>query len=267
MAWSGPPRGIPYPATWNSGASPMSVRRPRWRVGEHWQEVIRDHFESFARDAELSAQIERDLGDFEKIKAAPGGAPLPGSGRCRPQAELIERTDLEGTTTVMVLDLPNTIRSLRPSEAEPWGKSPEELFAVGLRNVLEGEAPQYETIEAGEGLVLQTASGPSHFVADRVLDLESMPGAVGRHGSLVAIPHRHALIAYPIDGIDAVQAINILLPMALGMEQEGPGSITPNVYWYTVGRFVNLPYRIEGKSIQFMPPPDFTELLNQLAPS
>jgi hypothetical protein len=49
------------------------------------------------------------------------------------------------------------------------------------------------------------------------------------------------------------------------MEREGPGSITPNLYWYRDGRFTLLPYEIANKQFNFRPPDELVDLMNQLA--
>ena len=51
----------------------------------------------------------------------------------------------------------------------------------------------------------------------------------------------------------------------VGMHRDGPGSITPNLFWYRDGTFEQLPYELEGNQLSFAPSDDFVELLDQLS--
>jgi hypothetical protein len=85
-------------------------------------------------------------------------------------------------------------------------------------------------------------------------------------GALAAAPHRHAVLYHVIRDRSAIKAINAMIPAAFGMFQEGPGSISPNLYWWQSGRLTLLPSRVTAKSIEFAPPPEFVEnVLNRLA--
>jgi hypothetical protein len=94
--------------------------------------------------------------------------------------------------------------------------------------------------------------------------LNELPGALGPHGTLVAIPHRHMMLFHRIDTADVVFAIQRLGILAVNLDEQGPGSISPNLFWYHNGRFTNLPFEIEADTFSFRPPPEFVEMLNEL---
>jgi len=83
-------------------------------------------------------------------------------------------------------------------------------------------------------------------------------------GSLIGVPHRHAVIIYPIESLQVVQAINRLIPTIHGMHNEGPGSISNKLLWYQDDEFRDLPYGVEGNKLRFMPPEFFVEMLNSM---
>ncbi len=182
-----------------------------------------------------------------------------------PREHVLYREDLPGTVTVLVYDLPETIQQVRPEETTGWGKATDELFALGLDNVRRKPRPQIRRAELPGGVRLTVFSGNSFFVATEALRLAQFPGCTGRHGALVGVPTRHALLAYPIDGAQVVKAMLLLVPVILGIYGQGPGAVSPRLYWYHEGRFEDLPYILKDRQPQFAPPAEFIALIRSLA--
>ena len=238
---------------------------------EHdWPMMVAEHFDRLllgsTRDEEIIAQI----GDFEAVRdrlavrlwhenllAEVGGQGGPGDA-------LIYRTDLEGTASVLVLDLPGSIKNVTPDEAKPWGKRPEDLFRLALENVPELCKPQVSRFELPNGQASYLITGEEFYVATYALLLHRFPECIGTYGALVGVPNRHAVISHPIEDLRIVEAVKSLVTAAVYMEQKGPGSITSDVYWYHDGRFTRLPYDINGNELDFRPPDELVEMLNGL---
>lgn len=179
--------------------------------------------------------------------------------------KLICRTDLEGTVSVLVFDLPTSIRNVTPDDVEKWQKPVDELFRVALSNTLENNPPKLQEQSLPDDLKVWVFLGDNFYVASQTLLLEHFPQCLGAHGAIVGIPRRQTLICYPINSLEVLKALNYLPIIINAMEKEGPGSITPNVYWYTHGRFVNLPYELSETTYSLTPPEEFVEMLNELA--
>lgn len=47
--------------------------------------------------------------------------------------------------------------------------------------------------------------------------------------------------------------------------ENNPGSLTQKIYWYHEGSYVNLPFERSSDRIQFFPPQEYLDELNQLA--
>ena len=120
-----------------------------------------------------------------------------------------------------------------------------------------------KAIEAGDLRIL-AFTGESYFTASHALFLEDYLRPVPEHGALLAVPHRHSVMFYPIVGTDAVHAVQTMLPAAFGMFHEGPGSISPDLYWWRRDRIVHLPSKMTAKQATFRPPEEFVEMLNGL---
>ena len=124
--------------------------------------------------------------------------------------------------------------------------------------------PTIEQVEIQPGVSFTAYSGESFFTASFALMLDQLDGATSPNGTLVAIPHRHMLLFHSIHTADAIFAVQHLGVLAVNLDQQGPGSISPNLFWYRDGRFVNLPFRLEGDTFNFRPPDEFMKMLNGL---
>ena len=234
---------------------------------DQWESIIEGHFHVLDKGRTELSELENKAKDFSQVSHMLAVRIWP-----REYADqiglsnLVCREDLEGTVTTLVLDLPSSIRNVQPDEAKSWDKNYHDLFDLGLENVWKNCQPERreETIPPGVRVMFLTSD--NFFVASHALLLERHPQLIGRYGSLVAIPHRHILICHPIENANVVEAVNHLIFFAHGMEKEGPGSISPFLYWYRDGQFRTLPYVLnpDKKAIEFTPPDEFVQLLNEV---
>lgn len=233
---------------------------------KEWSALIRAHFATMEQSEQETRELELKIGDFMQVKGMllvrlMSDASVPAD------FPLISRVDLPGTLSFLVFDLPSTVRSVRRDEAAVWGRSTEELFAVALENVRRTVLPDITRQELKDDQQAVILTGESFFVASHALLIEDHPECLGTHGALVAVPHRHCMITYPINGAEVVKVVDVMGIVALGMEREGPGSISPKLYWYHRGRYLELPFEFTKDAFNFYPPDEFTAMLNSLAAS
>jgi hypothetical protein len=174
---------------------------------------------------------------------------------------------LEGTLSVLVYDLPNSTETVTPNQAQAWGQSDEQLFEKALQNTIADYPVEVVETDLDDGQTFYLLGGEEFYVSSHVLALESYPFCIGPQGALVGVPNRYAVLCYPISGVETVSAVNHLIPMIHHMEIEGPGSISPNLYWYREGKFLTLPYVLEDDRIEFNAPNSFIEMLIELGGS
>ncbi len=229
---------------------------------EKWPALVTDHFDRIERSRSEADGLD-DLGrEFErarpllKVRLYPSDFPTP------PGA--VSRMLAPGLVAALVYDLPTAIALVPADHIKAWGRPTDDLFSVGLDNV-RAEGPITPQATDVGGATIHAMLGSSFFVASRALLLEGIVKATP-FGAAVAIPHRHAVLYHAIEDRRAVAAIQAMLPAAFGMFQEGPGSVTPNLYWWRPSGFTHLPARVTAKSIEFAPPSEFVDLvLNRLA--
>ena len=229
---------------------------------EQWPQRIADHFDALAAAAKDHEKFNVREAAFEQVKEML--AVRIGDKESLPLDKMLFRRDLPGTISYLVFDLPNSVESVPPELPQKWGKDVDELFALALANVKRSANPSVEEVEIQPGITFTAYSGDSFFTASFALMLNDLQGATGPHGALVAIPHRHMLLFHRIDNADAIFAVQHLGVLAINLDEQGPGSISPRLYWHRDGQFVDLPFRIEGDTFNFRPPDEFMKMLNAL---
>jgi hypothetical protein len=230
----------------------------------NYQDVVKYHFDTFAKNKLFDKEFKKIITDFEQVKDYIGVRLYPDDYIPETAKQVSMWKNFAGDIiALLVFDLPHSVQSITTDEAQKWNKTFDELFETGLKNIQEKYPPEISKEKFSEFEIWFIQA--SHFYAPNIIfDFELQQKLMGAYGSLIGIPHRHAVIIYPIENIKVVEALNALIPTIYGMNQEGPGSISNNIFWYKDGHYEDLPYKIEDNKIQFYPPEDFLQLLNTL---
>ena len=235
-------------------------REPR----ESWPVTIADHFQNVLRSQQEGAEITALAADLARVRTllkiriyggSPGGEAMERMV-CRPLAE--------GLIAALVYDLPSSVCSVDRDATAAWGLDDDALFDLALQNVGNEPAPSRRTVDLGGGAQLTAILGETFFTASQALCLQDFLDAPAPHGALVALPHRHCLLFHPIRDGKVIAAVNGIIPMAFGMFREGPGSISPSLYWWQAGRFTLLPSEMTEAHMTFTPPDAFVAVLEKL---
>lgn len=232
-----------------------------------WEPTIREHFDNAFRSTRDSEELDSRSGSLEGVRACIKVrlyhtdylAQMGDTG-------LVHRVPAEGLIETLVYDLPGSVRTVPPDHVQKWGVADDELFRIGLENVrLEQPPPVRQQFDVGKGAVLQALVGDSFFTASHVLFLDEHLRPPPEFGAVVAVPHRHAVLFHPIEDMRVIGAVNSMIPIAFGMYQEGPGSLSAGLYWWRGGRLTLLPTKVNAQSISFSPPKEFVdEVLSRL---
>ncbi len=232
----------------------------------NYSKIVSDHFDSMLRANKFETEFNKIVHDFEKVKKYIGVRLYSNDYVEHIGKELTVGKDFAGDIYLMLIfDLPESITNVQPHQIEQWGKSLEELFEVGQQNIKHNYPLNISQHKFNE-LTIWFIEGNHFFAPNIVFDLNNYPKLLGSKGSIVGIPHRHSVIIYPIANLEVVTAINQLIPAIYGMNEEGPGSISNNLFWYNDGQFENLPYKIKDNKLQFFPSQNFAEMVKTLSP-
>ncbi|WP_329098000.1 immunity 49 family protein [Streptomyces sp. NBC_01439] len=165
------------------------------------------------------------------------------------------------------LDGPTSVRSLTDGDVERVGI--EELGQAAYANLMRVPVT-YEEIPVEGRATLHSVYGDSHFVASKALYLgelarqvtgEPLPSA----GALVVVPTRHLLAFHPVVDGSVVDALNDLAAYALGAYEDGPGPLSPRVYWWHQGGLTSLTVVDEDtRTLSLQPPQSLLGLMKGL---
>ena len=133
-----------------------------------WGQIVADHFRTLEKSQSEQKVLEKRLTDFDRVQELLAVRLWPESylGELD-EKRMIYRTDLPGTISALVYDLPSSIRNVTPDECDTWARTKDELFSLALDNVREISVPDESEQDIGEGIHVH-ASRPteSFFVAD-----------------------------------------------------------------------------------------------------
>jgi len=224
-----------------------------------WAATVREHFDNAFLSSRDAVELDERAGLLENVRAALK-VRLYHRDYLAQMGEdgLIHRTPAQGLVETLVYDLPGSVRTVPPDHARNWRVPEAELFRLGLDNVkAERPAPARQTFGVGKGATIQALVGESFFTASHALFMEEHLSDPARYGALVAVPHRHAVLFHPIHDFRVMAAVNSMIPIAFGMYQEGPGSVSAGLYWWKGGKLTLLPTKVTSQSVTFSPPDDF----------
>jgi hypothetical protein len=232
-----------------------------------WPATIARHFDSAFGCARESAEVDARANSLEAVRPYLKVRIYHADYREQVGADrLVHRVPAEGLVETLVYDLPGSVRSVPPDHARRWGLGEAELFRIALENVRAEPRPAVQAFDVEGGAAFHALVGDSFFTASHALFLEEYLRPAPEHGAVVAVPHRHAVLYHAIRDMRVMLAIQSMIPVAFGMYQEGPGSISAGLYWWQgAGRLTHLPTHVRSTSVEFSPPDAFVrEVLNRL---
>ena len=222
---------------------------------DRWGRVVQEALHGLA----LSVQEKVDLADVEVVR------PLLRSRVYTEGAVIADDVVSEplafGLVEVLVAEVAGAVRSLPTAVVDGWGVARPELFVQARRQVLDAGLLTRRELDL-DGVVLTALESPSPFAATHVHWLPSyldVPPA----GALVALPTRHLILVAPLRTREAtLAAAQALLVNADRLWQDGPGELSPDLWWWRPPQLVLLP----GTPTSLSPPPEFVEVLDALPP-
>ncbi|MFE0137960.1 hypothetical protein ACFWY6_41365 [Streptomyces sp. NPDC059037] len=169
----------------------------------------------------------------------------------------------------VALDTPDNVRVLDDSDVAlvEW----ETLAAAARRNLL-SEPVNYNTADLPGGAVLHILGHPeSVFAASKVLVFEEAVRvnggpAIPDEGVLLVVPNRHNLVFYPLTDHHVGEAANALAQFGQGAYEDGPGRLSPRVFWWRAGALTSITlFDPESRTMSISPPDELMTIMRRLA--
>ena len=228
-----------------------------------WSDLIRSHFDSIFEVGANESALSVPMSDFASVRTRLRSRLYP-VDVVNHATEVVYRSGPEGTLEVLAIDLPTTVRTVSKSEVDGWGLSTDDLFNIGQHNLRHAGLLNGNSVQLDEGIAITLFSGDAFYAASHALIIDAYLPRENPHGILVGIPKRDVLLMHTIRNVGAMEAAVAMLQVIIGMHQDGPGSISPFLYWHLDGEYVTLPYELTGKSLRFQPTAEFVELIDEL---
>lgn len=210
---------------------------------ENWSETVRRHFDTLLTGTPQAAEFLETLeADFQRAKEYLKVRIHP-TGYAAGLGATVSEPLAEDLISVLVYDLPDQVASVHPNHVAKWGVPQHDLFQLGLRNVRDTGLLTPQRIDLGEGAYLDHYEDlEDYFGASHALLLHEYFNPLPELGILLSVPHRHGMVVHPIRNRSARVSLNALLYYTPRLYEQGPGSITPSIYWYHAGCLTQIPY-------------------------
>jgi hypothetical protein len=145
----------------------------------------------------------------------------------------------------------------------------DELFDLALEQTRAGTADlELERRDFpnpdGSATSVWTLSSYSPFTATHGLWADTLAPPPSEHGTLVAMPGRHLVIAHPIRNLGVVSAVNHLLALSTQVAAADAGTISDGIYWLRDGELERLEHEVVDGQTRFIPSEGFLGVLNSL---
>lgn len=231
---------------------------------QEWPDIIGPHLD-LSDAADVKAMAAMTLGSpYAQLAGQLALRIHPEDYLANMEQHVLHRCDLPGTVTVLVIDLPRSVMAVPTPIADGWGVPREQLFARALQNVVAMGPTPWTELPLPPVMRLDALMGQHTYIASHALRLGQCLPRIGRHGNLIAVPHRHILLSHPIDGDKLVPSVEALQLMAEGMHREGPGSISPHLFWRRPDGVFELQRNLlQGGRRRLVATPDFARLMQQ----
>jgi hypothetical protein len=230
---------------------------------DDWPALVSDHISTIV----TAIEEPLDLSDFELAQHLLRTRIYPAEAD---NGILAARPFAPGLIEAVVVDTPTTVRTVTIEEMEEWPVSGDALFVLGRSNVRSDGQLQVEEQYLGENVRVIVLHGWTFYAATHLAWLDEYID-MGPYGALVVVPSRSLIAAYPIRAggyrlESAVRAAAAQLQShAHQAYEEGPGSLSPHLFWWRNGALTLLETRFDGDSLVL--PPEFLAALITRTPS
>lgn len=232
------------------------------RDRDEWRDLISTHLRTMT--AHLSDIVEPfsmiDL-RIRLVPDTPADAETFERFGARPYAE--------GIVSLLAVHVSDAVRCVPADEIEALGWDLDEAWnSASVQTELLERPDELHVIDLGNSSFVHVF-GERPFTASliRVVDqLIDTAAVIGDEGAVVAIPSRHSIFVHPVDYSTNVDAMNAMVPIVRQLYRQGPGSVSPHLYWWRNGTLTWIPTFFEGDehglTVESYPPPELLELIS-----
>lgn len=234
-----------------------------------WNTVIRGHFSNLF--VSIDAQNQLDPKNYETVKKSLSLRIYPKEtvdARGGPE-QLVARTDMDGTYTLLMLDLPGAFTPVQKKMFDGWNKDQAEVFRAAQENVdTQKMEKTTQSFDFQGSHVEITIIGNENYAASYALNLmNNSPELVGEWGCVVSMPNKALVNLCKISRekpLDFVKFIQMTLPFNEKAYRDHPQPISDHYFWYYKGTFTLIAVMTDDKGgVQVVAPVALGELMSK----
>lgn len=233
-----------------------------------WTSVITEHFNnifiSWDEQKKIDPENYESVKKYLSIRIYPKGLVMQRGG---PES-LIVKSDLEGTFTLLMLDLPGAFTPVQKEIFDLWKKDSVQVFAAAQANVNKQQIEKVtRSFDIGGTSVEMSFLGNEDYAASYALDLaNNSPELVGEWGSVVALPNKGLVDICkiskdkPLDFVKFIQNSKSLIEKSY---DEHPQRISDQFFWYYKGKFTKIMVGEVNGTVNVISPYGLTQLMTE----
>ena len=232
--------------------------RPR----DEWSRLITEHLRTMTAHLD---QIAEPFSIFDlRIRLVPDSPADASTLR-----QLGGRPFADGIVQVLAVDVDDAVRSVPTSEIAANGWNIDEAWASARVQTELLEVPdEINVIDIG-GADLIHVFGERSFTAGTIGvidDVIAEYAVIGELGAIVAMPLRHSVLVHPIDDASVRSGIAGMIPISRQLFKQGPGAVSPHLYWWRDGALEWIPTFFDGtiSGVEFYPSPELADVVADL---
>ena len=234
-----------------------------------WDKVIQEHFDKIFTSIDEQKKIDPE--NFESVKKYLSIRIYPTEtvNQRGGITNFVAKTDLEGTYTLLMLDLPGAFTPVQKQIFAIWKKDTLEVFKIAQQNINKQQIEKVTQKFDIDGASIEISFlGNEDYAASYALDLiNNSPELVGEWGSVVALPNKGLVDLCKISKdkpLDFVKFIERTKPLVAKSYQEHEQPISDQYFWYYEGKFTRINVLTgAGGNINVISPFGLTELMTR----
>ena len=189
------------------------------------------------------------------------GAPWGDMGKNPPAAKALVPNVVD---LGLVVDSEHSVHYVHEEDLERWAVGFDDLFPAAMGNLRRrSSAAAWMTFDQAPGVLLYV-SGDSYDAA-RMLVLRELLNPWPAEGAIVGVPFRDQLMCVRFDGIDALKAIQGMIPVLKGAHDTESYKISDQLFWFDGESWEPIGVKYEKGNLAIQPGARFTGALERFA--
>lgn len=220
---------------------------------EEWPGIVRSRVETLQA---VGRQLPADYaiaGPRLRVRLSPDGS-NPGWAAHRPVCDGLDET-LVMRNEVGCITVP-------PDQARVWGVPLDAMWNDARQRTMWDEPRERKILAKGRMRIVWVRAG--FFASSVLLDLAPLLSASNLHGALAMVPCRDALLYTEVRDEQIALSASGMIEIGSQWYVDGPGSISPDVFWYRPDRTLTRVVRVEDRQYRTCWDNEFSAALARL---